>query len=628
MSGPVQAIAIASVRAPGGSVPPPPPGSSLGRPSTPGMSGVALPAGMRPPSSHARSGTGIGIGIGGGIGIGATASRQGSRPMTGARSSIGTASTSAQVQSIPELTPLNTDVTVTARPVTSGGLTGMSTAPLGPGRQIADKSYFLGELRSRLGEIEKEISSLMSRTVTIRDNNARHTQLAAIYESTLKEVRSLEGNLADLNLAIDKARTHTDISELRDIQSQLQASNDSRRAAVDDLFLQTADNEKISNKTNDKINELNKIIADKIASLGDDKEQEYGELMAEAAALDDAIQNKQLMLQQVSQRLQDYRAQMNSDAYLLHQRGVELRAEYKMLMQQQAELEEETNQQLSPAELKEKLTKKIKDENKEIEKAEKEIKEKEEAIEKVNELTREKENELQEAKKYASKATKYDAVFDREKKMMEFIESYPSVKQNESSQHTETGQRIVILLQHISSQLAVGANMPSVAQFSDMKSELSFKQSKMKSATETLETLSKELASRKDELSRIETLDVKIAAEIKALKEKMASMEKEMSEFKSEDELRAQASEIKKHLLSENQKLKKQRDAIKQQVSLLSAEYEQMKKRMSSSDVHKKLESMEAKLRTYAQTAFQLEEFVNSRKRDSEYDSTDRKSVV
>ena len=42
---------------------------------------------------------------------------------------------------------LTTELNVTARPVTSQGLRGMQTQPLGPGRQIADRTYYLTELR-------------------------------------------------------------------------------------------------------------------------------------------------------------------------------------------------------------------------------------------------------------------------------------------------------------------------------------------------------------------------------------------------------------------------------------------------------------------------------------------------
>ena len=40
-------------------------------------------------------------------------------------------------------------------------------------------------------------------------------QLERRYESAVKEVRSLEGDLADYNLAMDKSRTNVEISEIQ-----------------------------------------------------------------------------------------------------------------------------------------------------------------------------------------------------------------------------------------------------------------------------------------------------------------------------------------------------------------------------------------------------------------------------
>ena len=51
---------------------------------------------------------------------------------------------------------VNTDVQVADRPVTQQGMTGMRTAGAqGPGRQVADKSFFLNELRQKKSELSK-----------------------------------------------------------------------------------------------------------------------------------------------------------------------------------------------------------------------------------------------------------------------------------------------------------------------------------------------------------------------------------------------------------------------------------------------------------------------------------------
>lgn len=51
---------------------------------------------------------------------------------------------------------VNTNVQVADRPVTQQGMTGMRTAGAqGPGRQVADKSFFLNGLRQKKSELGK-----------------------------------------------------------------------------------------------------------------------------------------------------------------------------------------------------------------------------------------------------------------------------------------------------------------------------------------------------------------------------------------------------------------------------------------------------------------------------------------
>ena len=52
------------------------------------------------------------------------------------------------------------EVKVTDRPVTQAGLQGMKTGQSGPGRQVADKSYFLGLVNKKTHEIAAEMTRL------------------------------------------------------------------------------------------------------------------------------------------------------------------------------------------------------------------------------------------------------------------------------------------------------------------------------------------------------------------------------------------------------------------------------------------------------------------------------------
>jgi hypothetical protein len=60
---------------------------------------------------------------------------------------------------------------------------------------------------------------------------------------------------------------------------------------------------------------------------------------------------------------------------------------------------------------------------------------------------------------------------------------------------------------------------------------------------------------------------------------------------------------------------------ITQQVALLSTEFDKRKAVLSNNDAWQKLDSLQQKLRSYAQTVYTLSDYIDSRKRESDYGS-------
>lgn len=98
---------------------------------------------------------------------------------------------------------LQTPINVADRPVTQQGLSGMRTGTAkGPQRQYQDKSYFMGQLRSKMSELQAEINK-MNREIdlakdeqsTYLDYDKRVKELAA--ELTGVEVDLRSGDLVD-----------------------------------------------------------------------------------------------------------------------------------------------------------------------------------------------------------------------------------------------------------------------------------------------------------------------------------------------------------------------------------------------------------------------------------------------
>lgn len=100
----------------------------------------------------------------------------------------------------------------------------MKTSAGGVGRQVQDSSFFIGVLRSKMNDIRVEVGNLRSEITRHEKDVSQQGHLERTYETMLHDVKTLEGTLADYNLAVDKARTTADPGEvakyLHDLEDQ------------------------------------------------------------------------------------------------------------------------------------------------------------------------------------------------------------------------------------------------------------------------------------------------------------------------------------------------------------------------------------------------------------------------
>lgn len=125
------------------------------------------------------------------------------------------------------------DVKVEHRPVTRDGIEGVRLGTAGPNRQVQDVSYYTGSplalhascvrlmrvprrpgmLQRKCEEIVNEMERLNKEAEQMDADQVAHAAYEKRYEELVQSVRELEGTLADHNLALDKARSGSDLNE-------------------------------------------------------------------------------------------------------------------------------------------------------------------------------------------------------------------------------------------------------------------------------------------------------------------------------------------------------------------------------------------------------------------------------
>ena len=88
-----------------------------------------------------------------------------------------------------------------------------------------------------MNELIAETATIETEIGRIQADNAAFTSYQTRYESVMNEVRSLEGQLADLNLALDKSRTQTNVEDVKAQTNRLKQTNAIEQSRVDALFV-------------------------------------------------------------------------------------------------------------------------------------------------------------------------------------------------------------------------------------------------------------------------------------------------------------------------------------------------------------------------------------------------------
>lgn len=122
----------------------------------------------------------------------------------------------------PPPTAVISQISIPDRPITQHGLVApKTTTSRSSQRQIQDKTYFVGLLKTKMTELNTEIGRLQ------RDNDARVQEQAAYAtyekkaEALAAELKELQGEMADHNLLVDKLNTDADMEDVREEYREL-----------------------------------------------------------------------------------------------------------------------------------------------------------------------------------------------------------------------------------------------------------------------------------------------------------------------------------------------------------------------------------------------------------------------
>merc|ERR1719401_942731 len=137
------------------------------------------------------------------------------------------------------------------------------------------------ELRKRSQELVDEVNSLKKEINEIQQDNQLYLNLEKRYESLVKTVRALEGDLADHNLATDKQRTDTRPEEVHHMYTIMRSQNEQQRSDVDQIFLEKRSHEEEIQRMDQEISTIARAAEDRLSELHPDQRREYEDFREE-----------------------------------------------------------------------------------------------------------------------------------------------------------------------------------------------------------------------------------------------------------------------------------------------------------------------------------------------------------
>jgi intraflagellar transport protein 74 len=511
---------------------------------------------------------------------------------------------------------LNANINVSDRPVTGQGMMGMKAQTQSQGRVIQDSSYYVGVIRNRIKDINNESLRLKSEYDQLNKDRTQLSQLERKYESLSKSKETLEGQLADYNLALDKTRTSTDPEDVEDMASRLSQKNRQTGQELDRILAARKQREAETANIDGQIEAYYRSIQARINDLEPGKLRAYNDLLARQREMQERASGSEARLNEINSRIRQYESDDKANA--VRKQYMTLEKTYQGLKRDLEAIQEELEiANLDPKEAHTKFVARVNDFKnaaKEMESRAASIKSE---IESAKKLLEDLNNNVEED---SGEAAKFELLQKRDQDMTAFMDKFESTK-SAVLQDTENAQATVVaLLEHMSRGIEDVANLPDQEMKGELDDVKSLKEKNLRTAERTMESLQVEERKRRKELDLLLQSEPKLKTELAGLKADMRRMSEEIEVFKDVNGMRREFEKTQQYLQEQKRVYVKRRDSMRQQVQALSVEHEGDKKALASHDIARELDDTEKRLKHYERAIFEIKEFVESKARESDFE--------
>lgn len=495
------------------------------------------------------------------------------------------------------------------------GSSGSSTS--GPGRQVLDRTYYLGRLREKNAELTAEIERLRGSEVAMERGQGGARELEGRVREMESELTRLRDRLSSYSAAADAIKAGKDAEQVRKAAVTAQAESQRARDALDAVYVERKAKEDKARLALEKAAQAEEELTQRLRAAGGTRYADYAKLKAEERQLQAIVEPITAQLDAVTRELAAKHSALKSDpardgALKLRQRRRELEAKKAamldaiaksdtgMLPDEQTTLLAEVQAATKENQL---LARKAEDRRKEIAAMQ-------EAVAALD-------AELGEFK--GERADKYRELESKDREMTDFIDKYDAVRAEQLQQISATEETVVRLLEHISRNLGM-RDQVSAPKLAEMQTELGMKREQMERSVTTHERLASELSTKKRELEKISGLDVKIAQELESFKAREKEHQQGLRIVSDIPGLRELYAQRKAKVEAQKEAAVMQREHLGAYVrSALAAVVDAARAEVTKGADAEAVAAGEKRMREKAREVFEMRDFVGSKGAEGDY---------
>ncbi|BFZ16629.1 hypothetical protein BsWGS_19668 [Bradybaena similaris] len=509
---------------------------------------------------------------------------------------------------------LNAQVTVVDRPTTQQGLGGMKTAARSQ-RKVQDKSYYLGLIRSKINELNAENTKLKKDIENANDENSSFLSYEKRAEALASEIRDLQGELGDYNTLVDKLTTDEDIQDVEFDCDNLRAENDRNAKRMEEGFELKKQREDQIQMLQTELDQEKRMADNLVNDMEPTQRQRYIQLKNLNEHLLKQLETGQQELDTLNSKIDNLQEELSLSQ--VKQEAVRLYDQIHELEIKRDSLIDEAKAKVSPAAEREKLLKQVKEDNQEIASMERQTREIQEKIVQMHEDIQQLDYDIEENQ--GERNQKYKELKKREESMDEFLNTFEETKAEEIKKIARFEERIVLMLENMSRNMARFTHLPTPKELTSMKADLQFKEDERQKSERTTIGLAAEREELQHNLQKMEQFEEKLNEELIVLRQKVVEMEKELEVYSDLDKLRSEADAKKQKLLNDRVILQERRENFKKLIQALTVRYEGLKVQLNENETYSQLMNLEKKLQHLEQNNFSMKEFISQRTMDCDF---------